>query len=247
MIGGSGKVGSDGLLGSGEGSGKSAQFAAAPLSGPVIGMHGLSAPSHAQANRPMMQITGHVVQGSMARNQLTHEVILGMSTGIHSMSANGGGEMRIRLHPDSLGELQLRVRSRGNEVGLQIQASDDKAKKVLEDSLSSLKDSLASQNLTLASVAIDVAKAGSSQSMHQDSGNNSQQNQWSGQHNGQALGQNAGDGRNQRYSSSWNNPEDGRAGSRSLRSVASSPGSMRALRQDPLDTNGRLDVMALGY
>ena len=64
--------------------------------------------------------------------------------------------MRIKLRPDHLGEVNVRVTTLNNEVGLQIQATDEKAKKVIEDSMSYLKESLASHRLNLGSVELSL-------------------------------------------------------------------------------------------
>ena len=69
--------------------------------------------------------------------------------------------MKIRLNPDHLGEIHVRVSAggkSGSEVGLQIQASDERAKRILEESISSLKDGLASQSLTLSKIDVQVAQ-----------------------------------------------------------------------------------------
>ena len=173
------------------------------------------------SKQPVVQLSGQVVPGSMAQDQLAHDAILNMSTGIRNMSAQGGGEMRIRLKPENLGELHLRVVSQGGEIGIHIQASDDKAKKILQDSLGSLKDGLASQNLTLGKVAIEVASSGSGgHGMHNDS-LTSLHSTAHQQHQPQqfSLGQNASGNRNQREAH-WNDPESPAVGARPLKSAA---------------------------
>lgn len=67
--------------------------------------------------------------------------------------------MRIRLRPDSLGELNVKVATSGNQVKLQIQASDERSRKILEDSVNHLKESLSAQNLSLAKLEVSVASA----------------------------------------------------------------------------------------
>lgn len=153
-------------------------------------------------------VTGHVVQGSMARERLSSEALASVGTQIKGLGANGG-EVRIRLKPENLGELHLRVATQGNSVGLQIQASDDRAKQIIEDSMSFLKESLAAQNLTLGRVDVNVGQAGSSSNSGQfndsqrDQAAFQQQQGWgqgsqsgsqnsSGQSNGGWEAQNAG-------------------------------------------------------
>ena len=206
-------------------------------------MHSLQPGAAAQPQQvvPMMQVAGHVVPGSMAQDQLAHDAIANVTNGIRNMTAQGGGEMRIRLKPENLGELHLRVVTQGNEIGIHIQATDDKAKKILQDSLGSLKDSLAAQNLTLGKVAIEVAKAGGGHEARNDSSNQhaSQQHARGEQF---SLGQNAGGNRNQREAQ-WNDPEGPAVAAKPLKSAAQASmatGNGSGARAD----DGRLDVMA---
>jgi flagellar hook-length control protein FliK len=116
------------------------------------------------------EVTGHVVKGRMSQDRLSSESLLGISSGVQGLKSRGGGEMRVRLRPDNLGELHLKVQTRGGEVRLQIQASDAGAKKILEESLSHLKDSLASQNLNLSRVDVTVGISPSSDQQSQARG-----------------------------------------------------------------------------
>jgi flagellar hook-length control protein FliK len=131
--------------------------------------------------RPLpVQITGHVTQGAMTRERLSSEALSSIGTGIRNLGSQGGGEIRIRLKPENLGELHLKVVTRGNEVGLRIQASDDQSKRIIEESMGYLKDSLSANQLTVARVEVTVAQAGASSflsdSNSQNSGSNAQQN-----------------------------------------------------------------------
>ncbi|MFN7685938.1 MAG: flagellar hook-length control protein FliK [Oligoflexia bacterium] len=133
------------------------------------------------AGMDTVKLSGAVVPGSMQRNRLSSESVGGVSENIRLLTAKGGGEIRIRLKPDHLGEIHLRVSSggkTGNEIGLQIQASDDRAKQIIEESISSLKDSLSGQNLSLSKVDVQV-----SQSVSASSGSN--QSQFDSQSQGQ--------------------------------------------------------------
>ncbi len=209
-------------------------------------VHAASAQPTLQS-QPAVQVTGHVVQGSMTQEQLSHEAILGMTNGIKGMSGQGGGEMRIRLKPENLGELHLRIVTQGNEVGIQIQASDDKAKKILQESLGGLKDSLASQSLTLGKVEFSVAQAGSSADARNDARDPNQQQSQSQYNQQSALGQNAGDNRNQR-SNSFSYQDIDAVGAKPLAGVAASNSSAALARAAQVantrSENGRLDVRA---
>jgi len=133
---------------------------------------GLSGAQQNLAAPAPVVVTGHVVPGAGVQDQLSHEAIANVSAGIKSLGQNGG-EMKIHLRPEGLGELHVKVITQGQQVGLQIQASDENARKILQDSMSTLKESMASQNLSLAKVDISVAHAFSgndashSQNQHQ--------------------------------------------------------------------------------
>ncbi len=68
---------------------------------------------------------------------------------------NGGGEMKVKMTPEGLGEIQLNVQLKDGRVQLQMIADNKDTKKMLESNLSSLRDSLSQQKITLDSVKID--------------------------------------------------------------------------------------------
>ncbi len=106
------------------------------------------------------EVTGHVTKGANAEDRLSSQALSNAVTGMRNLSAQGGGEMRIRLKPENLGELHVRVMTDGRNVGLQIQASSDHAKRILEESMSHLKEGMAVQNLSLTTVDMTVAQLG---------------------------------------------------------------------------------------
>jgi len=191
---------------------------------------------------PTVEVTGHVTKGANAQDRLASESLLGVSNGIRTMAANGGGEMRIRLRPENLGELHVRVMTDGTQVGLQIQASDEKAKKIIEDSLGHLKDSLASQSLSLVRSDITVAQVGAgSGEMRQDA--NQQQN-FGQQFMSDMNGQNAGQGREQGRETgdrAYGSANQARAAAQANLAAARSGAQARA---SMAASSGRLDVMA---
>lgn len=199
--------------------------------------------------RPPLTVTGHVTQGAMAQNRLSSESLLGLSNGIREIKAQGGGEIRVRLKPENLGELHLRVVTNGSNVGLQIQASDNHAKKVIEETLSHLKDSLASQNLSLGRVELTVAPAAqgseSDASRRQDQGQQPQgQQAWQ-----DMMGQSNPNGQQGR-SEHWSSVDPdaypiGPAKSSARKTAVSSTGlAAEAGRSRAMDSNQRIDVMA---
>ncbi len=107
---------------------------------------------------PKSEINAQVSSGPHHSGQLAPEGLSNLGLGILRTSYQGGGEIRVRLRPDHLGELNIRVLTDGNRVGLKIQASDERAKKILEESIGSLKENLSSQSLNLGTVDFSVAK-----------------------------------------------------------------------------------------
>jgi flagellar hook-length control protein FliK len=126
-------------------------------------MGGREALTSAMKARPL-ELTGHVTTGAMAKSRLSSESLMSMTSSIRTIAGNGvnptAGEMRIRLNPDHLGELSLKVRTRGKEVGLQIRASNEEAKRVLEESLGHLRENLATNALNLARVEVVLDRGG---------------------------------------------------------------------------------------
>lgn len=106
-----------------------------------------------------VSLTGHVVQGAMARERLSSQSLASLSESIRGAQVQGGGNIKIRLNPDHLGEIRLEVATVGNRVGLKIQASDTKAKNVIEESIKYLRESLGTHDLSLAKVDVTVAPA----------------------------------------------------------------------------------------
>jgi len=104
-------------------------------------------------------VQAQVTTGSMAQDRIASASLAGISSNIRNFSAQGGGEIRVKLHPENLGELHLRIVTDGKQVGLHVQATDDKARKILEESLSDLKESLSKHQLSLGQVDFSVGQA----------------------------------------------------------------------------------------
>jgi flagellar hook-length control protein FliK len=69
---------------------------------------------------------------------------------------NGGGEMKVKMTPEGLGELQLKVVVADGKVNVQMVTETKEAKNAIESSLSELKNSLSAQKLSVEHVRIDV-------------------------------------------------------------------------------------------
>jgi len=73
------------------------------------------------------------------------------------MVRDGGGEMKVTLAPDGLGEVAMRVSVKEGKVNVQMITESDEAKKLIERQLGELKTSLVSQNLSIEGIKVDTA------------------------------------------------------------------------------------------
>jgi flagellar hook-length control protein FliK len=113
-----------------------------------------------------------VTQGTAGKAVLSHDAIHQISQQVNLLGkARQDGEIKIRLKPDHLGELVMNVKSRGNEVSIQIKTHDLEAKKIIEESIGRLKESLSVQNLSLSKMDVVSQSPGmqsADQSMQMD-------------------------------------------------------------------------------
>jgi flagellar hook-length control protein FliK len=77
-------------------------------------------------------------------SKLVHRVLRGME-----QLANGGGQVRMRLHPPELGSLQLSLRIEGTTVFAEMQVETTSARDTLMKNLPILKDRLAEQGMQI--------------------------------------------------------------------------------------------------
>jgi len=73
------------------------------------------------------------------------------------MVRDGGGEMKVTLNQEGLGEVAMRVSVDQGKVNVQMITESDEAKKLIERGLSELKSSLTSNNLQVSDIKIDTA------------------------------------------------------------------------------------------
>jgi hypothetical protein len=130
----------------------------AKLEAPVLMAHPIGKGMQA----PAMELP--VTQGTAGKTVLSHDAIHQLSQQVNLLSqAKQDGEIKIRLKPDHLGDLMMSVKTSGQNVAIQIKTHAPEAKRILEESIGRLKDSLSTQNLNLSSVDI-MAQPQSSQS-----------------------------------------------------------------------------------
>jgi len=68
----------------------------------------------------------------------------------------GGGEMKVQMTPEGLGQIHMKVLVQDGKVNVQMAADTPEAKKTLESGLTELKNNLAAHKLSMDHVKIDV-------------------------------------------------------------------------------------------
>lgn len=79
------------------------------------------------------------------------------------LADKGGGEMKISLNPEGMGEVKLKVKAVDGQINVEMITSSSESKKLLEKGLSELKDNLAAHKLNLDTVRIETGKEISNQ------------------------------------------------------------------------------------
>ncbi len=112
-------------------------------------------PQGQQTNLLTKTIDAHVTQGAEQKLVLSHDALNQMANQVAQFKqAQSNGEIKLRLRPDHLGELQMSVRTQGQNVSIHFKAQDEQSKSIIEQSLGALKDNLAMQSLTLGKVDV---------------------------------------------------------------------------------------------
>lgn len=71
----------------------------------------------------------------------------------------GGGEVTVKMSPEGMGEVHLKVQLLDGKLNIEMQTQDKNVKKLIEESLSDLKSGLAAHRLSLEHVKIDTVNA----------------------------------------------------------------------------------------
>jgi len=112
----------------------------------------------------------------------------------------GGGEMTVRMTPEGMGEVQLKVMLDQGNINLELNTQDKSVKKLIEDNLSDLKSSLALHQMRVDHVKINSVTAMDTGNQTQFQSNlnysNPEQSSYSQNQNGQAQ-MNFSQGRNE--------------------------------------------------
>ncbi len=83
----------------------------------------------------------------------------------------GGGEAIVKLNPEGLGEVHLRVTVNEGKVNLQMSAETKEAKNLIESSIKDLQSSLGAHNLKIDRIKVDVGNQSSTEGNLHKQGN----------------------------------------------------------------------------
>ncbi|MGZ3660829.1 MAG: flagellar hook-length control protein FliK [Bdellovibrionota bacterium] len=180
--------------------------------------------------------------------QLKSALTAELGTNVAFHANKGGGEMRIVLHPDDMGEVKLKVGTKNGKVEVQVTADNEDVAKLLRGGSKDLEASLKSQNLSLSKFEVTVGDSSSLVATDTRSGLNEQFLGQNSQHQGGFTQANADDnGRNARWGGEQGARQGGGysafaedAGRGFARGAASSPKTMARA----MDSSRRLDVVA---
>jgi hypothetical protein len=79
-----------------------------------------------------------------------------VATAVRMAVSRGGGEVRLRLHPESLGDVQVRVRWEGGVLTARLEASSPAARDALEAGLQTLRTVLQEQGVPMDTLQVGV-------------------------------------------------------------------------------------------
>lgn len=74
------------------------------------------------------------------------------------MIKKGGGEMKVRLTPEGLGEVTMKVHVLNGQVSVEMVTENSEAKKLIESGLGDLKATLASHKLNVDQIKVDLSQ-----------------------------------------------------------------------------------------
>ena len=93
--------------------------------------------------------------------QVKSALVAELGTNVNFHAHKGGGEMKIILHPDDMGEVHVKVGTKNGKVEVQVTAQNDDVAKLLRGGSKDLESSLKTQNLSLAKFEVTVNDSGS--------------------------------------------------------------------------------------
>lgn len=105
----------------------------------------------ADAVRSAASTTGSSSLSKYQETKLVQRVMRGME-----QLANGGGQVKLRLHPPELGAMQLTMRIENNVVSAQMDVESTAAQEALVKNLQTLRDKLSEQGIQVDRIDVNV-------------------------------------------------------------------------------------------
>jgi flagellar hook-length control protein FliK len=100
--------------------------------------------------------------------QLEESVISQVADKLNVAMKTGITEIRVMLRPESLGEVQMKIRIEGDVVIGKMYVENQQVKHIVEANLQTLKDSLSQHNLTVGSFSVDINHGNDAREQMQD-------------------------------------------------------------------------------
>lgn len=86
------------------------------------------------------------------------EVLLGeVASGVHTHAVRGGGEMKLVIHPEEMGEVKLKIGAKGGKIEVQVTTESREVADLIKSGSRDLENSLGEQNLQLTRFEVTVA------------------------------------------------------------------------------------------
>jgi flagellar hook-length control protein FliK len=139
-----------------EGTGDLAADANVPLKSSHGNPESLSAKSTAGASAGLA--AAHV--GKPAPDEANVQALLKQA---QYMIKKGGGEVKVQMHPEGMGRVDLKVQMQDGKVNVQMLTETNEAKKLLEDSVHDLRNHLAAHKLTIDSFKVETGNPASAE------------------------------------------------------------------------------------
>lgn len=180
--------------------------------------------------------------------QIRSALLTEVDQNIQFQALKGGGEMKIVIHPEELGEVKLQVASKNGQIEVKIQAENEAVASIIRSGSKDLEGALKDRDLILTKMEVTVtegvmagadAKSSSGDQLFQQS-----PEQQAGKYLGSSM-----NNTDRQDSPSWSRPqydENPRYGSKYEQSNERNRGnaSLSNIRERSRDSNGRLDVVA---
>jgi flagellar hook-length control protein FliK len=115
-----------------------------------------------------LEIKPFVIKAPVPTEAENQNNVRDIITGAQAMIKNGGGEVKMKLQPEGLGEVHLKVNVQDGDVKVEMITTSDEARKVLEKGLQELKHSLASHKLNVETIKVESMQQSSQMNLESD-------------------------------------------------------------------------------